>query len=77
MLLQSHEGFIRLLPALPEDWPEGSVSGLRAAGGYTFDIAWQGGQLTRAVGTASHAGVLFLWDGRTYTHEAGEQIIIA
>ena len=48
MLLQSQGGRIRLLPALPADWPEGEVRGLRARGGYTVDIAWRRGALVRA-----------------------------
>ncbi|MFA7174200.1 MAG: glycoside hydrolase N-terminal domain-containing protein [Kiritimatiellia bacterium] len=46
MLLHSHGEQIKLLPALPEKWSQGSVSGLRARGDYTIGIRWQAGQLT-------------------------------
>ena len=56
MLMQSHAGFVHLLPALPDAWRNGEVKGLRARGNFTVDISWRDGRLDRAVITSGSGG---------------------
>ncbi len=60
MLLQSHDGAVHLLPALPDEWRSGRVRGLRARGGFVVSEEWNGGELTRAEVTSTIGGTLRL-----------------
>lgn len=57
MLLQSHEGVIQLLPALPTAWDEGSFQGLVARGNFVVDIEWKRGQARKVAITARSSGL--------------------
>lgn len=56
MILQSRNGRIYLLPALPSAWPTGHITGLRARGAVDVDVRWTGGKLAEAVLTAKADG---------------------
>lgn len=65
MLMQSDpitdaKPYIHLLPALPDAWPAGSISGIKARGGYELSISWKEGKLTSAAITAQQDGTLRL-----------------
>lgn len=60
MLVQSHNGYIELLPALPGEWASGSLRGLRARGGLVLDIEWNHRRIERVTLAASDSRVVRL-----------------
>lgn len=60
MLLQSHNGAVHLLPALPDDWSNGQISGLRTVGGFEVDFTWGDGKIKKVVVKSTLGGNLRL-----------------
>jgi alpha-L-fucosidase 2 len=72
MLLQSHLNELHLLPALPDEWTQGSVTGLRARGGYTLSMEWKDSQLVSAVIKAERDGSVTIRSAQALQGENGE-----
>ncbi len=89
MLLQSHEGYVHVLPALPDAWSTGAFEGLTARGGFTVSAEWKEKKLTRVRVSARVAGSLKLFLGADFAscdvHDGfyekemrtGEEIVLA
>ena len=81
MLVQSHAGYIELLPALPTEWRDGHVRGLRCRGGFEIlDLEWHDGAVTRCTMRSTLGGTLrVMVDGALLTIETekGEKVYVA
>ncbi len=74
MLVQSHDGAIHLLPALPDEWSEGEVNGLLARGGFEVSMKWKDANLQSATIKSTIGGVLRL---RSYVELKGKGLNLA
>lgn len=74
MLLQSHDGAVHLLPALPDAWAKGKIQGLVARGGFVVDMEWENLQLDKAIIHSRLGGNLRL---RSYVPLRGEGVTVA
>jgi alpha-L-fucosidase 2 len=61
MLMQSHDGSIKLLPALPGEWPRGRIRGIKARGNFRIDMSWRDHRLTEAVIFSGNGGNCRIW----------------
>ena len=74
MLLQSHDDAIHLLPALPSKWKNGSVTGLKARGGFEIDIEWEEGIINHVKIQSNSGGIIRV---RAYDELEGEGLKVA
>jgi len=77
MLLQSHDGAIDILPALPDDWRKGSICGLRAYGGFDVSIAWENNQVQMIVIRSNLGGNCRLRVSNEMTLSGGKALKVA
>ncbi|WP_433509307.1 glycosyl hydrolase family 95 catalytic domain-containing protein [Nonomuraea sp. CA-143628] len=83
MLLQSHNGELHVLPALPAAWPSGKAQGLRGRGGYTVDATWSSGGATEILirfdrdGTVNVRGRIFAGTYQVVDTTTGDPVSVA
>ena len=78
MLMQSHDGEIELLPALPAQWKSGSIHGVKARGGYTVDITWLDGKLKKAVIKGKYPlGSRVSYNGQSWQVKPNQPLVIS
>jgi alpha-L-fucosidase 2 len=77
MLMQSHDGEIILLPALPESWKSGSIKGIKARGGFTVGLAWEDGNLrTATIVPSNNRTVDVVYKGRRWRTSLNKPLTI-
>lgn len=79
MLLQSHNEMIRILPALPSAWPQGTITGLKARGNFEVDITWNEGKLTNIrIKSLCGSPLKLSYSGKTveYPTKKGEVLVL-
>ena len=74
MLIQSHEGFINLLPALPGEWASGKISGIKARGGFEVSLEWKNRNLISARVYSSAGGKLRIKCGNLSVYQEGKKL---
>ena len=79
MLLQSHNGVLQILPALPLKWKSGHIKGLRARGGYEVDIKWENNELEQLrILSLLRKPCKIMYEDAVATHKiaAGDEIVL-
>ena len=69
MLIQSHEGYLHILPALPDEWKNGSFYGLTARGGFTVSANWENKRISEITVTAKLDSVIKIYVGESYSSD--------
>ncbi len=77
MLMQSHDGAVQLLPAMPADWKDGSVSGLRAYGGFDLDFSWENAEVQKITIKSNLGGNFRIRMPNKVAMENGTQLTVA